>query len=296
VNWVPNRRTGALTGAGGVLVLALIDSLLLWRVVEGQVNGWTFICAVLVLASLPAMILIGYWVYGLMRLGYEFDRNRLIIATASGRQIIPMGSVTRVIDGRTAGFGVEMKSPTWPGYWIGSGTISGVGLTLFYATTPPQQQAIVVTPSLAYGISTPDMDMFMEVFDAALRMGPSAEVAQQSEKAGYVHWAIWQDRALQGLLLANLAMSAILFGILLFRYPGLPSRLPLHFDAIGTVDRIASKRDVFALPIIALIVSSINGLIGAVLYRHQRMASYLAWGGGVVVQIFFLLALWNISS
>ncbi|MBN1935100.1 MAG: DUF1648 domain-containing protein [Anaerolineae bacterium] len=304
MNWTPDRRKGVLIGIGWIVLLVLIDGLLLWRIVGGKINGWTFIAAVLVLASLPAMVLFGYWLYGLARLRYEFDRNRLVIYTAAGEQIVPMSSVTRVIAGREAGLGttglvraglaVSMKNPVWPGYWIGSGVVQGLGLTLFYAVTPPAEQAIVVTPSVAYGISAPDMEAFVEVFRAALRMGPSIEVMQSSEHAPYLAWPIWGDRLLQSLALGSVLINVLLFGILTFRYPGLPERLPLHFDAQGMVDRIADRQDVFDLPVISLIVLGVNGLIGAALYRRYRVASYLVWGGGLMVQVFFFLALWNV--
>lgn len=302
MNWTPDRRKGVLIGIGWILLLVLIDGLLLWRIVGGRINGWTFVAALIVLASLPAMVLLGYWLYGLMRLRYEFDRNRLVIYTAAGAQVVPMSSVIRVIDGREASLGetgpgkleVSMKNLVWPGYWIGTGTIRDLGMTLFYAVTPPSEQAIVVTRSMAYGISVPDMETFVEVFRAALRMGPSVEVAQSSQRAPYLAWPIWGDRLLQSLVLGGVLINTLLFGILTFRYPSLPERLPLHFDAQGVVDRIATRQEVFDLPVISLIVLSVNGLLGMALYRRQRVAAYLAWGGGLVVQVFFFLALWNI--
>lgn len=294
MNWTPDRRKGLLIGLGWVLLLILIDGLLIWRIVGGPINGWTFIAAMLTLASLPAMALLVYWLYGLVRLRYEFDRNRLVIYTAAGEQIVPMGNVVQVIDGREGKLHVEMKSPVWPGYWLGTGTIQDVGLTLFYAVTPPAEQAIIVTPSVAYGISVPDMETFKQVFAAALRMGPSVEMTQSSLRARYLNWPIWHDRLLQSLVLGGILINVLLFAVLTFRYPALPDSLPLHFDARGMVDRIAPRQEVFDLPTISLIVLVINGLIGAVLYRRQRIAAYLTWGGALVVQIFFLLALWNI--
>jgi hypothetical protein len=294
VQWTPNRRTGALIGAGWIALIALVDGLLIWRVIGGPVNGITFICALLALFSLPAMALIGYWIVGLMRLRYEFDRNRLVIATTATRQIVPMGSIERVLDGRSEALCVHMCSPFWPGYWIGHGTVEGIGTTLFYAVAPPREQVIIVTPTLAYAISAPDIDTFMEVFEVALRMGPSVEVNQESQHAAYVHWPIWRDRLAQGILIGSTFVSVLLFGILCFRYPNLPARLPMHYDSTGAVDRIAVRNEAFDPPIISLIIWALNGLIGAFLYRHERIVSYLAWSGALVVQIFFLLALWNI--
>ena len=50
----------------------------------------------------------------------------------------------------------------------------------------------------------------------------------------------------------------------------------------------------FALPVIGLIILLANDVFGALLYRRERVASYMAWSGAALVQVFFLLALWNI--
>ena len=294
MKWKPDVRTGIWVGLGIILGLVLIDGALLWRVVRGPINGLTFICALLVLLSLPTIVSIGYRVYNLTRLRYEFDRNRLLIFTAATRQIIPMNSIEQVIDGQSLEFKVKMHGLTWPGYQIGSGTIEGLGLTLSFAVTSPHEQVFVVTPTLTYGISVEDIDTFIEVFGTARQLGPSLQVQQESVQSTYVHWAIWRDRLAQGLLVANIVLSATLFAILCFRYPKLPPLLPLHYDVTGQVDRISPRKDVFVMPIISLIAWLANGALGGLLYRRERFASYLAWSGALLVQILFLLALWNI--
>lgn len=294
MNWEPPRKKGMVLGIVWIVLVLMVDALLLWRVVGGALNGWTFICALVVLASLPAIALLGYWAYGLAQLRYEFDRNRLIIHTAAGQQVVPMDSITQVLDGRKTHLRVHMRSLFWPGYWIGHGRIEDVGLTLFFAATPPHQQAILITPTLAYGISVADMDTFVEVFQAAQRMGVSHPVEHEPRQAAYLHWPIWSDRLTQSVWLGNLSLSVALFGLTCFRYPYLPGRLPMHFDSGGVVDRIAGREQVFALPVIGLLVWLFNGLIGAVLYRHQRVASLLVWSGALTVQVLFLLALFNL--
>jgi hypothetical protein len=296
VKWKPHLRTGVWVGSGIVLLAVLIDSGLLWRAVNGPLNGMTFICAFTVLLSLPAIVLVGYRMYDLMRLRYEFDRNQLTIVTAATKQIIPMDSIKQVLDGRALDLRVRMRSLVWPGYFFGQGHIDGIGLTLFYAVEPLSRQAIVVTPTLAYGISVPDMDSFMDVFEASRQIGASVTIKQESLQSPYVHWPIWQDRIAQGVLLSSLVLNALLFAILCFRYPKLPNLLPLHYDVSGRVDRISPRSEVFALPIIGLITWLANTFFGALLYRRERIVSYLAWSGALLVQIFFLLALWNIVS
>jgi hypothetical protein len=294
VKWKPDLKTGLWVGVAILVVLALMDVGLLWRVVRGAVSGWTFVCALLVILSLPAMALVGYRIYGLTRLRYEFDRNQLVIHTAGGKQIVPTCNIEHVIDGRETPLNLRMRSITWPGYFVGEGYAQGVGLVLFYAVTPPQEQAIIVTPTVAYGISIDDMDAFVEVLTTCQELGPSVQVDQTSQESAYVNWDIWRDRLAQGVLLGAIILNLTLFGILLFRYPRLPNLLPLHYDITGSVDRIAPRSAVFALPTIGLITLAANVILGGLFYRRERIASYMAWSGGALVQVLFLVALWNI--
>jgi hypothetical protein len=119
-------------------------------------------------------------------------------------------------------------------------------------------------------------------------------VAQRSGQAPYVGWDIWHDRLAQGALLAGIIINLALFGLLLFRYPVLPDAIPMHWDATGSVDRIALRQEAFALPVFGLITLLTNDGLGAAFYRRQRIASYLLWSGAVLVQLLFLLALWQI--
>jgi hypothetical protein len=296
LKWTPNLRTGLLAGVGILLLCILIDIGLLWRVIAGPPNGVTFVCVLLVLLSLPTVVAIGYRAYDFSELHYEFDRNQLLIHTAGTKQIIPTCSIERVIDGRQAALRVRMHNLTWPGLVVGQGYVDGIGLTLFYGVEPPEKQAIVVTPTLSYGLSVPDMDGFLEVLTTCQELGPSVEVRQQSEQSAYTRWDIWRDRFAQGVLLGGLVLNLALFGLLLFRYPWLPNLLPLHYDVTGAVDRIAPRREVFALPVIGLITLAANGFLGVLLYRRERVASYMAWSGAAVVQLLFLFALWRIVT
>jgi hypothetical protein len=283
-----------LVGGGLFLAIVLLDAGLLVRVVRGPLNGVTFSFAFLVLLSLPVIVLIAYRLFDLLHLRYEFDRNRLMIVTAATRQIVPMQSIERVIDGQGTDLQARIRGLVWPGCFVGSGDVGGVGLTLFYGVTRAREQTIIVTPSLAYGISVPDMDLFQDVFLACQGLGPATEVRQESIQANYVRWPIWTDRVAQVVLAGGILLSALLFAILLFRYPHLPNLLPMHYDAAGRVDRIAPRGEVFDLPIIGLIAWATNSVLGAVFYRRERMVSYLAWSGTLVVQVLFLLALWDI--
>jgi hypothetical protein len=296
MNWRPRVRVGVGVGIAITLAIALVDAGLIWRAVRGPPNGVTFLCGLCVLVSLAVTVLVVYRVYDLTQLRYEFDRNRLLIVRAGTRHIIPLESIERVVAAGRAGLSARIKSVRWPGCYIGPGRVDEIGLTLFFGVTRPREQLIVVTPALAYGITVANLDAFRQVFTACRQLGPSAEVRHESVQAPYLHWPIWRDRVAHVLVGAGITLSALLFAVLLFRYPGLPDRLPMHYDAAGQVDRIAPRNEAFDLPVIGLIAWATNGVLGTLFYRRQRMLSYLAWSGTLIVQALFLRALWDIVN
>jgi hypothetical protein len=280
-----------------MLLIAAIDAGLILRVVRGPLNAITFVCAFGVLLTTVPLAAIAYRMYDLMHLRYEFDRNRLLIATAAVQQIVPMDSIIRVRrDASGRGPRARIRGLIWPGCYIGPGFVEGLGMTLFYGVTPPSEQVLVVTPSLTFGLSVPDVQAFGQVFDACQRLGPTAKVEQRSIQAAFVHWPIWRDRVALGVLLGGILLVAVLFAILLVRYPHLPQVLPMHYDATGRVDRIAPRSEAFDLPMIGLITWATNLVMGIAFYRRQRMLAYLAWSGTLVVLVLILLALWNIVT
>ncbi|MGD8820547.1 MAG: DUF1648 domain-containing protein, partial [Anaerolineae bacterium] len=96
------------------------------------------------------------------------------------------------------------------------------------------------------------------------------------------------------LLGAAIVVNLGLFGYLSARFPGLDVQLPLHFNAEGMVDRIGNKTELFALPIIGLLILGVNLVLGLILYRRERAGSYLLWGAAAAVQTLFWLATFSI--
>ena len=54
------------------------------------------------------------------------------------------------------------------------------------------------------------------------------------------------------------------------------------------------KRQLFALPIIGLIILGTNLALGLLLYRRERAGSYLLWGAAAAAQALFWLATFSI--
>lgn len=101
--------------------------------------------------------------------------------------------------------------------------------------------------------------------------------------------ASFRDHYLWALVILALVLNLALFGYLIFEFnrnpPVLPPLLPLHFDPSGEPDRIEQGNAIFSLAQIGLVVIVGNLALGGLLYRRERLASYLLAGVSIVVQL-----------
>jgi hypothetical protein len=189
---------------------------------------------------------------------------------------------------------VHRRGVRWPGHQRGEGMVPSIGRTRFFATRPLAEQLLLVMPGLAVAISPFDVDGFLAAFESRRKLGPNRLLEQELRQARWLSWPLWGDRSARAMLGTAAVINAALFGYVSARFPTLDPQLPLHFNRLGYVDRIGTKMELFALPIIALIILGTNLVLGLLLYRHERAGSYLLWGAAAAAQILFWLATFSI--
>ena len=288
--WETDKIRGLSVGIGLMVAIILVDVGVVLLATSRSLGIGTFIIGLAVLFSLGLLGVIGYWLYGLARSGYVLDRNGLVIRWGPAEQTIPAGQIEAVLTGDEIEGCIRFHGGMWPGHCAGYGEVPGVGPTLFYGTVPPRHQIYVVTPGLAYGISPADHESFLASLLERLQMGPTQIVEQSSRQPGFLSWAIWQDRLGLGLLATGFLVLLALLGLLCFQFPALPWLVPLHFDAAGNPGRLGPRGQIFIIPLIGLLALLLNGALGGLAYRRERVASYLLWGGAVLVQVLVFLA------
>jgi hypothetical protein len=283
--WETKKGLGLSSGIGLMVAIMLIDANLIWLATNRPIVIGTFIIGLAVLTSLGLLGLIVYWLYGLIRSGYSLDRNMLVIHWGPTEQIVPTGQIERVLTGDQVAGRISFNGGTWPGHCVGYGEVPGVGSALFYATVPPKHQVYVVTPGMTYGISPANQQAFLQSLHKRLEMGPTQIVEQSSKRPGFLSWAIWQDRVGLVMLAISFLIVLALTGLLCFQFPALPRTVPLHFDAAGQPDRLEARGQIFTIPLIGLVALLLNGTLGGLAYRRERMVSYMLWGGSILIQM-----------
>lgn len=283
--WKTNIGQGLSIGIGLLATILLVDVDLIWLATVRPLGIGTFIIGLAVLFSLGLSGLLGYWLAGLVRSGYFLDRNALVIRWGAMEQTIPARQIERVLTGEAVEGHIRFYGGMWPGHCVGYGELPDGGPVLFYATVPPRHQIYIVTPGLTYGISPADHDGFLTSLHQRLQMGPTQIVEQSSKRPGFLDWGLWRDRVGLMLLAAGFLAALALTGLLCFRFPTLSRLVPLHFDAAGNPDRLGPRGQIFIIPLIGLVVLLLNSVLGGLIYRRERVASYLLWGGAVLIQV-----------
>lgn len=280
-----DRWLGVSSGVALIFLVLIFDTLMAWGISQVGISLLAFLLFLLVIASLFVLLLLGYWLYGLIGSSYLVDRNALVIRWGASVQVVPMGNVTAVLEGSQVKGLSRFRGIWWPGLRLGYGELEELGPTHFFATGPLQRQVILVTPETAYALSPADPDAFLENVRKRLSMGPTQSVEQASRQPAILTWHFWSDRLGLALLGGALVLMVALFGFISLRYPSLAELQPLHFNAVGEPDRWGTRAQVFTLPFIGLLALIANAGLGILLYDRERPASYLLWSGAVVVQL-----------
>ncbi len=284
--WITDKRIGTQIGIILILLLIVIDFVLIGVLTSEPIGPITFLSGLLVVASIPTIGLIVYQLIGLARSSYALDRNMLRIDWGPIRQIVPTEAIQRILLGtEVQGRVNKFRGWRWPGLMIGHGHVPDVGFTLFYSSASLAHQLIVVTPALSYAISPADVPGFIESIKARYELGPTQAVTQTTQHPALFDWDLWRDRIAQAMLAVGAMLCLALFALVCFRYPDLPTRLPLHYSIDGLVDRFGPTSQAFMLPLIGTLVLTANVTLGLIAYNRERMAAYLLWGGTIFVQL-----------
>ena len=147
-----------------------------------------------------------------------------------------------------------------------------------------------------FAISPRQPEQFLTAFEERRLLGPNRLLESEVQHAAWLTWPFWTDHVAWVLLGSALVINLLLFGFLSVRFPGLDLQLPLHFNSLGEVDRIGGRMELFALPIIGLIILGTNLILGLALYRWERAGAYLLWGAASAAQILFWLATFSLLT
>jgi len=291
VKFKPLRSREGWYGLLVCLALLAASGLLITIVARRPISGLSFVLVMLVLLSLPIMLFVAYRSWGCFSLEYRVDRDGVTMIWGPLRQAVPMAQIERIVRGASCG---GIRRWPWPAPYAASRTIREEKPLFCYASRPPAEQLLLMTSAADYGISPADADGFLAALQERHLLGPARTLPTQPRFSALWQWRFWKDHVAQGLLLAGLLLCLAVFGFLAFRFPALPEQVALHFNVLDQPDRLGPRLGLFIVPLIGLLSYAVNAVWGGAVYRRQRLAALIMWGGAVSVQVIAALALWSL--
>ena len=276
--------------------LALTDAILLVWLILKPVGWSSFLLLLIFLASLPVIVHLTMRTWGAFNLEYWLDRNALRVRWAGTRQVIPLHSILRIIEGVD-----EMSSrPSvldWPSPFVRI-VEGGQGQRLVRLASVPLGQCLLIeTDDGIFAISPEDPIGFLEELQALNRLGISRTVPLVSEQPTNFYALATESAVGRWLLLAGLIGCLALYGYLMVRFPHLPESMIFHYNRQGVPDSIRPKDALFLLPAIGLLTFLTNTAAGLWMrLQGQRSGAYLFWAGSLLVQALTLLALFSLTT
>jgi hypothetical protein len=274
-----------LAAAASLLVVAM---LLISQLEQLPVSPQAFGLAVAFLLDLAALGVLLYWSVATVRLSYRVTRNGVVITWGASRLQVPVERIQAVLpfndfDGRTQLGAV--RRPWWLGGGTGQARLAD-GREVYLRTSLPLAQSLVIlTGQSVYVVSPQRPESFVQTWQARRPLGPTQYWPEQERRTWLLGLPIWNDQVAWGLVAGALGAALALNGYLAFIYDRLPAVLSLHFDVLGQPDRIGGRAELLRLPVLAAVLLALDLTLGFAVYRRERVAAYLVWGGGIILQL-----------
>lgn len=294
----PGRRNWP--GVAAAVALFMLAVVLSMGLGQRPVLWLSFVLVVFLLLNLAALAVVLYRVLANLRLRYRLDRNGLIIAWGATRLVAPMAAIQAIVP--AAQLTELTEVPRGADRWWASGTrLRRVHLTdgreACLATNLPLADSLaVVTHRNVYVVSPEEPNVFVQAWQTRRPLGPTQHWREEQQRTGLLGLPVWHDRVAWGLLLGTLGAVLVLNGYLCLVYENLPLTLAFHFDVLGRLDRSGPRSELFVLPLLAGTMMVLDMGLGFLIYRRERMAAYLAWGGALILQLLTLGAVYTITG
>jgi hypothetical protein len=113
---------------------------------------------------------------------------------------------------------------------------------------------------------------------------------------GYVYGTLFRqrllgDRVASNFVAAGVILPLLMAGYLYSQYEGIPSIVPIHWDALGDVDRVVGPRALWRLPVMAVLILLANTFLATLLTAVDRFLARLLAAAIPIAQIITFIAL-----
>ncbi|MGQ9501574.1 MAG: DUF1648 domain-containing protein [Anaerolineae bacterium] len=287
----------ALAIVGGLLA---VTTALIERVTQQPFSLSAFALSIGVLICLSVSGIASYWTIATLGLRYRIDRNGIRIWWGGSQWVIPIDNIQRITSAQQLkdNWGLKQfcQHRTWLGGWTRCKLLHDGRTVVWRSNETLENSLAVLTAARVYIISPERPEDFIQSWRERQPLGATQNWREEEKRARWLSSPIWNDRIVWGLMGGTLVTALALFGTMALAYPRLPEQLALHFNVLGQPDRIGQRSEILHLPVAALAMLVADLSLGFAVYRHDRVAAYLIWAGGILLQMLTWSALYTLVT
>jgi hypothetical protein len=125
---------------------------------------------------------------------------------------------------------------------------------------------------------------------------PEPSSAAGSSIVSYLYHTLFRkqllgDRVASNFVAAGVILPLLMAAYLYSQYEGVPSVVPIHWDALGEVDRVVNPRALWRLPLMAVLILLANTFLAMLLTAVDRFLARLLVAAIPIAQIVTFVAL-----
>lgn len=296
----PPLSPGRIVGLALSAVLILLDIGFIVLLFVVPVGIFTVLLGLLFLASLPLVGILIYVTVGISRARYRLESGLLLIEWGRLVQAVPLRAILEVLPSDAIKEEYDFRGIRWPGCMIGQGKallMDGRELgTSYYATRLLEEQILIVTDKMTYGLSPADPINFVASLRALMESDLGEDDAGEYAEMDILNWSVWPEKKALILLGVSVILNLLLFATLAVLHSRLPEQVSLHFGQFGDVDRTGSPSELFILPLIGLL-TWVGAAIGGWFFyylRHEKPVAYIILGFTVVIEVATWIAVFGL--
>lgn len=288
--FLPPRKKGVLLYSLAILFLSALGVFFIIQAFLQAAGGVLALYLILGFLILIPLLFMIYRIYALTHSSYEVNRDGLRVRWGLRVEEIPLFEIEWVRPVQELGEELAMPFLSTPGALIGSVVSPNLGVVEFMASER-NNLLVVASESKVFALSPEDPDTFARAFQLAAEMGSLSPLQPSSTQPAAFALSIWRDKVARILILSMLGTT---LGLLILDSLLTIGRtaLSLGYDPSGALLEPVPSGNLLLLPVLALIGSVADLVVGLVLYQRDpyRMGAYGLWCAGAVTSLLMAAA------
>lgn len=281
-------------------LICLAGALLgIFRLAQAELSASLLLWFSLPLIGLPVTALAGYLMYQLATARFRLDRDGFALRWGLAFEQAPLREVRGLTPVSELGGALQLPAlGRFFGIAGGHVEIPGRGPVEVFATGDPQDGLLIDLGEKTLLITPLAREEFLESFQTSTRQGALEDLPSHSWRPDLVIDAVWRDRAARVMILLGSMLPLGMVVYLSVNAGAIPGQVWFGFDTAGHLGPLVPAGRLLLLPMVALFVWLVDGLLGLMLYRRpvRRALSYAVWTAGILTSGLMWLAILQMIS